>query len=70
MPSARLSQDLRGNMDFVTRQLHRAGYDEKAMKYFALSASNNIVSPSATIRVVRAGADNSRVVYACDGCTP
>lgn len=68
--SARLTQDLRGNMDFVTRELRRAGYDENAMKYIALSASNNIVSPFASIRVVRAEADNSCVVYAYDSRTP
>jgi Tfp pilus assembly protein PilW len=68
--SARFTQDLRGNMDFVTRELRRAGYDENAMKYIALSASNNAVSPFASIKVVRGEADNSCVIYAYDTRTP
>ena len=64
--TARLNQDLRGNMDYVTRELRRAGYDENAMRYIALSASNNATSPFASIRVVREAADNSCVVYSYD----
>lgn len=64
--SARFAQDLRSNMDFVTRELRRAGYDENAMKYIALSATNNTTSPFATIKVVRPEADNSCVIYAYD----
>jgi Tfp pilus assembly protein PilW len=63
---ARFTQDLRGNMDYVTRELRRAGYDEDAMKYIALSAANNNVSPFASIKVVPAQPDNSCVVYAYD----
>jgi Tfp pilus assembly protein PilW len=68
--SARFTQDLRGNMDFVSRELRRAGYDENAMKYIALSASNVSYSPFAPIKVVRAEADNSCVIYAYDTRTP
>lgn len=64
--SARLNQDLRSNMDFVNRDLRRAGYDENALKYIALSASNNAVSPFATMKIVREAADNSCVIYAYD----
>ena len=64
--SARFNQDLRSNMDFVTRELRRAGYDENSMKYIALSASNNTTSPFSSIKVVRAEADNSCVIYAYD----
>ena len=64
--STRFNQDLRSNMDFVTRELRRAGYDENAMKYIALSASNNSVSPFSAVKVVRAGADNSCVIFAYD----
>lgn len=64
--SARLNQDLRSNMDFVTRELRRAGYDENAMKYIAMTASDDSTSPFASIRVVRAEADNSCVLYAYD----
>lgn len=67
--AARFNEDLRSNMDYVTRELRRAGYDENSMKYIALSASNNTTSPFATIKVVRADADNSCVIYAYDGRT-
>lgn len=64
--ATRFNQDLRSNMDFVTRELRRAGYDENAIKYIALSASNNTVSPFAAVKVVRADADNSCVIFAYD----
>ncbi len=64
--SARLNQDLRSNMDYVTRELRRAGYDENAMRYIALSASNNATSPFAALQVVRGASDNSCVLYAYD----
>jgi Tfp pilus assembly protein PilW len=64
--TARLNQDLRSNMDYVNRELRRAGYDENALKYIALSATNNATSPFATMQVVRPNADNSCVVYAYD----
>jgi Tfp pilus assembly protein PilW len=65
--AARFNEDLRSNMDFVTRELRRAGYDENSMKYIALSASNNTTSPFSSIKIVRADADNSCVIYAYDG---
>ena len=64
--SARLNQDLRSNMDYVTRELRRAGYDENAMRYIALSASNNATSPFAVLQVVRGASNNSCVLYAYD----
>jgi Tfp pilus assembly protein PilW len=67
--STRFNQDLRSNMDYVTRELRRAGYDENALRYIALSATNNATSPFATIKVVRPVADNSCVIYAYDGKT-
>lgn len=68
--STRFNQDLRSNMDFVTRELRRAGYDENAIKYIALTASNNTVSPFSAVKVVRAAADNSCVIYAYDSKAP
>jgi Tfp pilus assembly protein PilW len=68
--TARLNQDLRSNMDYVNRELRRAGYDENALKYIALSATNNATSPFATVQVVRPAADNSCVVYAYDSKAP
>lgn len=67
--ATRLNQDLRSNMEYVTRELRRAGYDENALKYIALSASNNATSPFATIKVVRDAQDNSCIIYAYDGRT-
>jgi Tfp pilus assembly protein PilW len=67
--STRFNQDLRSNMDYVTRELRRAGYDENALRYIALSATSNATSPFATIKVVRPVADNSCVIYAYDGKT-
>ena len=64
--SARFTQDLRSSMDFVTRELRRAGYDENSMKYIALNATNNLISPFSSMKLVRAAADNSCVIYAYD----
>jgi len=64
--TARLNQDLRSNMDFVSRELRRAGYDENALRYIAMSASSNATSPFSAMRVVREAADNSCVIYAYD----
>lgn len=64
--TARLNQDLRSNMDFVSRELRRAGYDENALRYIALSASNNVTSPFASMKIVREASDNSCIIYAYD----
>ena len=40
--------------------------DENALRYIALSASNNATSPFASMKLVREAADNSCVVYAYD----
>ena len=68
--SARFTQDLRGNMDFVSRELRRAGYDENSLRYISLGASNNAFSPFAPIKVVRPEADNGCVIFAYDTRTP
>jgi Tfp pilus assembly protein PilW len=68
--TARLNQDLRSNMDFVSRELRRAGYDENALRYIAMSASNNATSPFAAMRVAREATDNSCVIYAYDSKAP
>ena len=64
--AARLTQELRNNMDFINRELRRAGYDEYAMDYVALPAASTNRSPFAPINVTNAGADNSCVLYAYD----
>jgi len=64
--AARFTQDLRNNMDYVTSELRRAGYDENAMRYIALNTSSNAISPFAPMKIVRANTDNSCVIYAYD----
>lgn len=50
--STRLSQELRNTMDFVSRELRRAGYDENMNRYTAASTMNALmVSPFARIFV-------------------
>jgi hypothetical protein len=61
-----LTQELRNNMDFINREMRRAGYDEYAMDYVALPAASTNRSPFAPINVTNAGADNSCVLYAYD----
>jgi Tfp pilus assembly protein PilW len=67
--AARFTQDLRNNMDYVTGELRRAGYDENAMHYVALSSSSSVSSPFAPMKIVRGNSDNSCVLYAYDGKT-
>jgi hypothetical protein len=67
--SAAFTQDLRGSMDYVVRELRRAGYDENAMRYIALAEGSDLTSPFAPIQVVREDAADSCVVYAYDGRT-
>ena len=52
--STRLTQELRNSLDLVSRELRRAGYDENALRYIAMSASNNATSPFAAMRIVLA----------------
>jgi len=50
--STRLSQELRNTMDFVSRELRRAGYDENMNRYTAASTMNALtISPFARIFV-------------------
>src|SRR4249919_3114095 len=52
----RLTQELRNNMDFVNRELRRAGYDEDALLYISLPPNSVSRSPFATILVANDGA--------------
>jgi type II secretory pathway pseudopilin PulG len=62
--STRLTQELRGTMDLVTRELRRAGYDEYALKYMATGDA----SPFSRLLLANANADGSWscVVYSYD----
>jgi Tfp pilus assembly protein PilW len=67
--AARFTQDLRNNMDYVTGELRRAGYDENAMRYIALNANSSATSPFAPMKIVRGNSDNRCVLYAYDSKT-
>src|SRR4249919_1285397 len=67
--TARFTQDLRNNMNFVTGELRRAGYDENALRYVALTASSNAISPFSPMKIVRGNTDSSCVLYAYDSKT-
>ena len=64
--TARFTQDLRNNMNFVTSELRRAGYDENAMRYIALTANSNAISPFSPMKIMRGNTDSSCVLYAYD----
>jgi type IV pilus assembly protein PilW len=64
--STRLSQELRNSMDFISRELRRAGYDENMNRYTAASTQNAlVVSPFSRI-FVEDDADGNGT--ANDGC--
>lgn len=64
--ATRLTQELRTSMDFVSRELRRAGYDENALGYLAQTAVPAVPSPFSTLQIVNPGTANSCVVYAYD----
>jgi prepilin-type N-terminal cleavage/methylation domain-containing protein len=76
--STRLSQELRNSMDFISRELRRAGYDENMNRYTAASTQTSLlVSPFSRIYVEDdADGDGAKndgcVIYAYDrtGGTP
>lgn len=70
--ATRLSQELRNTMDFVTRELRRAGYDEDIGGAVArYSVTNLTPSPFGRMRIVD-NADSDCIIYAYDrsGGTP
>jgi prepilin-type N-terminal cleavage/methylation domain-containing protein len=64
--TARLTQELRNNMDFINREMRRAGYNEDALTYVALPANSTARSPFAPISITNPGADDSCILYAYD----
>lgn len=70
--STRLTQELRNNMDYVNRELRRAGYDEDALAYISLPINSTARSPFSSVKVVNSGASDSCILYAYDraGGTP
>lgn len=61
--ATRLTQELRSAVDFVGRDLRRAGFDQAYMSQIALDSAVTTVSPFAPIFV---SADSSCVLYAYD----
>jgi prepilin peptidase dependent protein B len=57
--STKLTQELRANMDLITRELRRAGYDEKALQLMA----TGVVSPFARMQLANT---NTCIVYSYD----
>lgn len=65
--TTRLTQELRANLNLVSQDLRRAGYDEDAIGYLARPATFTGFSQFATIEINHDdGIENSCVVYAYD----
>jgi len=66
--AARLSQELRSSMDYVSRELRRAGYDEDALRYYSQTVSGTVVSsPFAALLVSNPSpAVDACIIYAYD----
>ena len=61
--ATKLEQELRSNLDFVTRDLRRAGYDQDALSYINQPASSAATSPFNRILIATG---NECVIYAYD----
>lgn len=61
--ATKLEQELRSNLDFVTRDLRRAGYDQDALSYINLPSSSTASSPFNRLQIATG---NECVVYAYD----
>jgi len=64
--STRLTQDLRSNLNFISDELRRAGYDEDALNYISRSTSYTQRSPFSPLLIVNPLADNGCIVFAYD----
>jgi prepilin-type N-terminal cleavage/methylation domain-containing protein len=64
--ATRLTQELRNNLDYVTRELRRAGYNADALTYVSLPANSTQRSPFGSIQLVNGGANDSCVLFAYD----
>ncbi len=64
--ATRLTQELRNSMDFISRELRRAGYDENALNYVAVpTTATKTTSDFSPLRIV---ADLNADTVATDGC--
>src|SRR5574343_746875 len=67
--STRLSQELRNSMDFVSRELRRAGYDQSQAAFVAASSVNApVVSRFSRIYILNAASTNDGDGVDDEGC--
>lgn len=66
--ATKLEQELRNNLDFVTRELRRAGYDQDALAYVNLPPSSTDTSPFNQILETHPSGNTNRscIIYAYD----
>jgi prepilin-type N-terminal cleavage/methylation domain-containing protein len=64
--STRLTQELRTNLNLVTDELRRAGYDEDAMNYVGRPVTFTASSPFANLSIPVLNSNDSCVVFAYD----
>ena len=61
--ATKLEQELRSNLDFATRDLRRAGYDQDALSYINMPSSSTASSPFNRLLIATG---NQCVIYAYD----
>ena len=64
--ATRLTQELRSTMDFISRDLRRAGFDEASMGYVARVEGTETFSPFSPILIANEDDDDGCVIYAYD----
>lgn len=64
--ATRLTQELRSNLNFISDELRRAGYDENALNYVSRPTSYTQRSPFGPLMIVNPVADNGCIVFAYD----
>lgn len=64
--ATRLTQELRNNLDYVSREMRRAGYNADALTYVSLPPNSTARSPFGSINLVNGGADDSCILFAYD----
>src|SRR5690606_35915125 len=64
--STRLATELRNSLGFITEDLRRAGYDERAMDFVSRPDGFTGFSPFSAIQISNAGSANGCIVYAYD----
>lgn len=71
--ATRLTQELRNSIDYVSRELRRAGYDEDSMRYYSqASVGAALVSPFSALRIENGTAtpttpvNNACLIYSYD----